>query len=294
MVIGISPGDCTEIKPPLLICASGYIPVFKNGHWVIVKDDIWRPKPARESNYDAGRDSITYTPIYIASMAFPSYPSLPMICNSTLIVLEIGQKIRVVQRKLKELNQLHTEMKRNFFKLNEFPTDGPALSLKGHEENEANIYRYHFLCDEMVSHMRTTIDRLVQLSYILTDFEDYISSKHIKISQIGNLGNNNNPQSAFEKIIIGDGEQFRSDSTGFLSCLNDLSNSFKHSVMHAEIYHQYGDTVPAVVSYQAKQNDHKKEIIYHNHNAYHLVMGFQDTVIRIIQNHRKYCQLRNA
>ncbi len=151
-----------------------------------------------------------------------------------------------------------------------------------------------FLCDEMVSHMRTTIDRLVQLSYILTDFEDYISSKHIKISQIGNLGNNNNPQSAFEKIIIGDGEQFRSDSTGFLSCLNDLSNSFKHSVMHAEIYHQYGDTVPAVVSYQAKQNDHKKEIIYHNHNAYHLVMGFQDTVIRIIQNHRKYCQLRNA
>jgi len=290
------PSDCTELEPPFLICKEGYIPVFKGDSWVIVEDTIWRPKPCKEKNYDAGRNSITYVPmvLYGYGNTFPSYPSLPMICNSNLIIREICQKIRVVQRKYKELVKHYYECKDNVDKINQYPIDGAPPSLKGYEEHESNQYKYHFLCEELVSHMRTTIDRLIQLTYILTDFDDYTSSKHIKISQIGSLGNNTNPQTDFEKIIVGDGVNFKQDKTKFLRCINDLSNSFKHSVMHAEIYSLYGIDVPTVVSYQAKQNKHKKEITYHNYNACHLVMGFQDTIIRIIQNHKKYVEIRDA
>lgn len=291
-----TPSDCTELEPPFLICVDGYIPIYKDGRWIIVEDNIWRPKPAVEYNYDAGRNAVTYTPISIYGFgrAFPNYPSLPMICNSNLIITEICQKVRVVQRKYKELVEHYDNCRNNVYKLNQYPLDGPPPCLKGYEEHESNQYKYHFLCEELVSHMRTTIDRLVQLSYILTDFAAYTSSKHIKVSQIGSLSTNNNPQADFEKVIVGDGIDFRRDETGFLRCINDLSNSFKHSVMHAEVYNLYGESTATVVSYQAKQNNHKKEITYHNHNACHLVMGFQDTVIRIIQNHRKYVHIKNA
>lgn len=285
------PAHSTDIEPPILICAEGFIPIFKNGHWLIVEDNFWRPKEGPEFNYDAKRDSITYTPINLSLQAFPKYPSLPMICNSHLIALEITQKVRVVQRKFKELSKLHAEMDNNFQKVNEYPTDGPYLCLKGFEEHEANLYKYHFLCDEMVSHMKTTIDRIIQLSFVLTKFDDYISERYVRVSQIGNLGNNNNPKDDFERVVVGDDCKFKKDQTNFLKCINDLSNSFKHSMMHAEIYSIRGRDVATVCSYQAKDNKHRKEIIYHNHNACHLVMGFQDTVLRVLENHRRYVDL---
>ncbi len=291
------PGDCTELEPPLLLCQDGYVPVFRDGRWLIVEDNIWRPKPKVERNYDAGRNSITYTPIVLhdCSKTFPNYPSLPMICNSFLIVMEVCQKVNVVQRKYKELvNYYECIIKNNVRELNQYPLDGQPPVINGYEERENNLYKYHFLCEEFVSHMRTTIDRLIQLSYILTDFNDYIFTKTIKVSQIGTLGNNTKPQTDFEKVVIGDGVDYEQDQTGFLSCINDLSNSFKHSIMHAEVYSTRGKDIPIVVSLQAKQNDHKKEIVYHNHNACHLVMGFQDTVTRIIRNHRKYAKIHRV
>lgn len=88
-----------------------------------------------------------------------------------------------------------------------------------------------------------------------------------------------------EKIIIGDGVDYQKDSAKFLKIFNDLFHSFKHSLIHDESYQLMCPDTPAITSYQAKNNNHNNEIIYHNHNhnhnLYHIMMGFQDNVLRI-------------
>ncbi len=63
--------------------------------------------------------------------------------------------------------------------------------------------------------------------------------------------------------------------------------------MHDESYPLISREIPTITSYQAKKNGHNNEIIYHNHKSYHLMMGFQDTVIRILKNQNIY-KIKNS
>lgn len=83
------------------------------------------------------------------------------------------------------------------------------------------------------------------------------------------------------------------ETTGFIATINSLFNSFKHCLMHEESCMPMGADTPIIVSYHAKNNNHNNEIVYHNHNAFHIMMGFQDNVMRIIRN-QKLRQQTNA
>lgn len=283
------PAFSTDIRPPLESCPSGHIPVFNGMGWDIVEDTFWRPQVI-ERNYDAGRLMSSYAPLALSiyCQLFPHYPSMPMLCNTNQVVFAICQKTRMVHRKFDDIVGLHKEIFSD--KSRPIPLDGPDYLAQSSAPSP--LYQYKLEAEAMVFLMRRVLDCLVQLSYLLTNYHDFERTKSIAVNEIGKFFQVEDPETDLQRIILGDGEKYRKDPTGFLVVINDLFNSFKHCLMHDESYVLMSEELPTIVSYQAKNNDHKNSIIYHNYNAFHLMMGFQDTVARILENQRAYVATR--
>jgi hypothetical protein len=109
-------------------------------------------------------------------------------------------------------------------------------------------------------------------------------------NDIGCVADLKSASNDFEAILIGDGNEYAGDATNFLSTINSLFNSYMHCLMHEESCMLMGIHFPTLVSYYAKKNNYNKEILHHNHNAFHIMMGFQDNVLRIIKNQKLYQQ----
>lgn len=105
------PAHSTEIKPPLDAVNEGQIPVFNGNEWEIVEDTFWRPN-VREVNYNAGRNSQSYKPLALSIYGhqFPSYPSMPMLCNTWLTIQAICQRTRLIHQKFETALQLHKQI----------------------------------------------------------------------------------------------------------------------------------------------------------------------------------------
>lgn len=279
------PAHSTDVPPPLDTLLEGMIPIFNGVGWDVVPDTFWRPK-TRELNYDAGRKANSYKPISLSiySRSFPNYPSMPMLCNTSLVTQSICQRIRIIHEKFTLIVDLHKQA--ISIDLGGVPLDSP-----NHEALTSSpclLYRYKLEIEAMVYIMRRVLDSLVQLSYLLTNYPDFDKTKTIGHNEIGRFVDKEIAITDLEKVIIGDGASYQKDETGFLSVINDLFNSFKHCLMHDESYSLMCPDVPTIVSYQAKRNNHNNEIIFHNHNAYHIMMGFQDNVLRILKNQKTY------
>ncbi len=273
-VVGL-PLHSTDIPPPLEQCQNNEIPIFENESWKIVEDDFWRPI-STELNYDAGRAASSYKPKLLNSLQgeFPGYPSMPMLCNSVLVVMAICEKNNLIHEKFNSLLIQHKNILGS--------KQGVSLHV---------LYTLKLESEFMVFLMKRVLDSLVQLTYLLTSFDDFLKTKTIKFSEIGKFTTLKNPRLDIEKIIVGNNSDYHSDPTRFLCVINDLFNSYKHSLIHDESYTMISRDVPTLVSYQAKRNDHRNEIIYHNHNACHIIMGYQDTIERILINQHKYKDL---
>lgn len=286
------PAHSTDIEPPLLICLEGYIPVFKGDKWVIEKDEFWRPEyelVTYESTFPSG----SYEPIQVSLISgdFPKYPDLPQICNSNLVCMLVGQKVRAAQSKYQEAKEFYSSIV-NTGELYHVPVDGPKDSLSQFSTIPTAIYQYHFLVEELVMFMRSAIDNLVQLTYILTDFDEYVETMKVKEDKIGRLGTTEEATTDLEKIFIGDDGLYKSDLSNirFLWVINQLSNSMKHSMMHAEAYTQLGTERPTIVTYYADHNDHTRMIMNHQHDLEQVMLGFQGTVLRVLENQKTYVE----
>lgn len=282
------PAHSTDVQPPFDKLKDGMIPVFNGINWEIVPDTFWRPK-SKELNYYAGREANSYQPLSLSmySKKFPNYPSMPMLCNTSLVTQAICQRTRLIHEKFNLIVDLHKQL--NSQKLDDTPLDSP-----NHEALAASptlLYKYKLEIEAIVYLMRRVLDNLVQLSYLLTNYAEFEATKSIAYNEIGRFADKETASTDLEKIIIGDEYCYSKDSTRFLRIINDLFNSFKHCLIHDESYLLMCPDTPSVTSYQAKNNNHNNEIIYHNHNAYHLIMGFQDTVLRILKNQNTYNQM---
>ncbi|EGR1837088.1 hypothetical protein ACPDXS_002144 [Vibrio cholerae] len=284
------PAHSTDIAPSLLICAEGYIPVFKGNKWVIEKDEFWRPE-YKYVTYNSMFPSGSYEPIQLSLISgdFPTYPDLPQICNSNLVCILVCQKVRAAQAKYQEAcDYYHSIVNANERVF--IPVDGPKESVSKFCTTPSAIYQYHFLVEEMVMYMRSAIDNLVQLTYVLTNFDEYIEKMQVRQDKIGKLGTTEEATTELEKIFIGDNGIYESDPSPvrFLWVINQLSNSMKHSMMHAEVYNQLGNGRPTIVSYYADFNDHNRAIMNHQHDLEQMMLGFQGTVLRILKNQKTY------
>lgn len=252
----------TNLVPP--VYEVGFIPVFGNGQWEIKEDKFWIPQTA-EINYNSGRSLETldfYSFIHFDAFHlknFPNIDNVPLIFNSQIAFLQLSKKI----------SYIHNEM----------------YSLKFNFENRHHNPRYDYknVLETIAFHMKWVIDMLVQLSSILISHNYIVENHKLKVDSLGMILNK--PERYEEsKIILGDNEKYQVDQTNFLKIINSLFNSFKHCLIHTQSYMYFGIDVPTVLTYYAHQNDFNKLIEFHNHNAYHLIMGFQDTIVRIQSN----------
>jgi hypothetical protein len=284
------PAHSTDIKPPLEKIKEGEIPVFNGSGWDIVADTFWRPK-VRELNYDAARMSNTYKPLALSMYGhqFPLYPSMPMLCNTSLVIQAICQKTRLVHQKFEAALQLHKQVLSN--DLSGAPLDTPDYQSLA--ASPTILYTYKLEVEAIVYLMRRILDSFVQLSYLLTNYADFESTKTIAYNEIGRFLDKKSALTDLDQIIIGSDDGYAKDSTDFLRVINDLFNSFKHCLMHDESYNLVSVEIPSVTSYQAKNNNHKNEVVYHNHNLYHLMMGFQDSIMRILNNQKHYLAINS-
>jgi hypothetical protein len=283
------PANATTRRPPLERCDSGQIPVFRDGDWVIVEDHFWRPTFV-EINYDAGRPLSSYETVDIGLLRrdrFPQYPVLPMICNSLLATVTISQKVKFVQKKFAYLTNLHSQIaSMAIFEAIDSPREH-ELDVKPNI-----VYEYAFEVQSLVLNIRQCLDYLVQLTCVLVDFPNYEKTRRLRFDSIGSLLGKKGTGTIERSIVEGDGKDFGRDHTRFLEIANELFNSFKHCLMSVETHSSFGVPYPTVTSYFALNNDYNSVIHYHNHNLYHFVMGFQDCVLRVLDNQRRWLSRR--
>lgn len=278
------PYSATLVRPPLLSTRGEKIACFDEvaGEWQIRENNFWRPK-VREFNYDAGRKMATYAPIQLSIYKdFPAYPSIPMICSGAIVAINISERFRHVHQKFESICQLH--------KLVISRTIEPPNTAEMGEVFAPHM-TYKMEVEALVYHMRRILDSLTQLTYLITNKDEFNKNKAIAHNEIGRVVDIKTANNDFEAVLIGNGNEYTGDSTGFLATINSLFNGFKHCLMHEESCILMGVDTPTIVSYHAKNNNHNNEIVYHNHNAFHIMMGFQDNVIRIIENQKLYQQI---
>ncbi|MBT0569487.1 hypothetical protein KIK84_04060 [Curvibacter sp. CHRR-16] len=285
--VPLLPANATFVPPPILATQDDEIAQFDKAlnQWRIVPNNFWRPL-CEEVNYDAGRLMATYQPLSLSAFGsdFPNYPSIPQICNSRVVVIAICQRIRFIQEKFNTACLLHKAIGRESLSL--VPLDSPdAASLAC---LPTDIYRYKLEIESIVYLMRRVLDSLAQLTYLITDADMFQKTKKIAHNEIGRALDVSTQGTDFSRVIVGDGERYEKDSTEFLKIINELFNSFKHSLMHDESYTLIGEENPTIVTYHAKHNDHNSKIVFHNHSAHHIMMGFQDTVLRILSNQKVF------
>lgn len=279
------PAYSTDVAPPFDSVQEGTIPVFNGTSWDIVVDSFWRPKIV-QIGYDAGRDTESYTPIHLSMYSghFPQYPSMPQLCNTFLVTQSIIQRVRFIHEKFSLISELQDRVKSNdlYGVLVDSPNYEALASLP------STLSRHKFEIETMVYLMRRVLDNLVQLSYLLTNYSDFDRTKIIAYNEIGKFAKKESATTDIEKIIVGDGMTYEQDNTRFLEVINDLFNSFKHCLMHDESNSMIGLETPIVTSFQAKNNNYNNEIVHHIHSMHHIMMGFQDSVLRILRNQKVY------
>ncbi|WP_460275502.1 hypothetical protein [Celeribacter sp. ULVN23_4] len=273
----IIPGASTLVAPPPQ-WSEGYIPVFNGSAWEIHKDEFWRPRE-EEVNYDAGRKAETYRPKMIGLRDFPSYPDLERLANSGLVVLRLIDNIRFIDAKFQQLLRMNFSPVENIF---DDAAGGVTLCAK-----PTSFGAYKFESEALVFQMRHCLDTLCRLTELLCDAERVNREKRFRCDNVGALfGKYKKSQVA--NIVRGLAQSCESDQTDFLKISNDLFNAMKHTHMNAETQMLYGADTPTIVAYGALNGKHRDVITYHNHNAYHLMMGFHDTIDRILSNQRAF------
>ncbi|TNE65327.1 MAG: hypothetical protein EP336_12955 [Rhodobacteraceae bacterium] len=271
------PQASTLVAPPSE-WSKGCIPVFNGSAWEIHKDEFWRPRE-KEVNYDAGRKAETYKPKVIALNDFPDYPSLHHLANSCLVVMRLVDNVRFVDAKFQQLLRMDFSPVENII---DDAAGGVTLCAK-----PTSFGTYKFESEALVFQMRHCLDTLCRLTELLCDAERVNREKRFRCDSVGALfGTQKNSQAA--NIVRGLSRSYESDQTDFLKISNDLFNAIKHTHMNAEAQRLFGADVPTIVAYGNPTGRQRDIIPCHNHNVYHLMMGFHDTIDRILSNQRVF------
>lgn len=143
---------------------------------------------------------------------------------------------------------------------------------------------YHFLVENWLFQMRRTIDSIIQLAALKCAPTDDIYDYQIDCAGIEDLLRDGGSETLTYKLLFDSKSRAEADPTQFLSTINDIFNAMKHHWIREKSFNTMGADVPTVYVLYRKNNDPKKNVVLHNHNAFHIMMGFQDMVRRLIEN----------
>ncbi|HWW25153.1 MAG TPA: hypothetical protein VNZ85_04570 [Caulobacter sp.] len=227
----------------------------------------WNALDHVEVNYDAGRPMATFD--YFFSKFSPNirfFPQLPSVEGRVNGLLIGGVLLRYAAR---AEEHFRAAIARHEMEVR----DGQISKIVSRDDLESMIY-----------FMRRSMDLLVQL-YGLNFSED---KSAIKVDSIGRAltlkGTDRDNNADMLAILFGDASGREGDGTNFLSTLNDISNSYKHGFLISESDVFRTLEFPNIVLFEYKKNNFINTAIVHNHSAYHVVMGFQDAIRRILKN----------
>ena len=275
------PAGSTIKTPPLEQCKEDEIPVFENEEWRIVKNDFWRPS-VEEVNYDSGRKMETFQFIEPNIYDFMNFPSMPQLCNTALVGIRIHQSLIIINKKFAQCVEMHRVILQGGGNNTIFSPQKGASTF-----SPSIVYEFKTELESIIFSMRRVLDSLVQLTDLMVNFSSFEKTKTLSHESIGSVLSPKAKSTVVKGIIIGD-EIFEKDTTKFLEVSNNLFNSFKHSLMHDESFNLISMEYPTVIGFFVQYANYKKTIQRHNHNAYHLMMGFQDCIARILRNQNSY------
>ncbi|MDH0094920.1 hypothetical protein N7373_26015 [Achromobacter mucicolens] len=275
------PAGATFKAPPLGQCKDDEIPVFEDQEWRVVKNDLWRPH-VEEINYDAGRKMETFQFFEPNMHDFMIFPRMPQLCNTALVGMRIYQSLIIINKKFAQCLEMHSVILRCGGNNTVFsPEKG------GNAFSPSIVYEFKTEMESIIFIMRRVLDSLVQLTDLMVNFSVFEKTKTLGHESVGSVLSPKAKETVVKGIIVGN-EIFEKDTTNFLEVSNNLFNGFKHTLMHDESFNSIGVKCPTFVGFLVKYADYKKTIQYHNHNAYHLMMGFQDCIARILRNQNSY------
>ena len=280
------PASATLVAPPAQ-WSEGDIPIFNGTFWEVCKDNFWRPDH-KEINFDAGREMSTWQPKAISISDFPNYPSCIRLTNSQIVVCRLVDNIRYVDAKFQKIIEQHANSWKKIGILDD--ADGGA-NLRA-QPTPFGIYKFE--CEALVFHIRHCLDTLCRLTELLVDANKVNEKKKFSYDCVGHILNDKAKKNQIVNIILGSDPMFEADKTEFLDISNKLFNAMKHSHMNAETMILYSTDCPTISAFDGPKFDGPKKygsrhvIAYHNHNSYHLMMGFHDTIDRIINNQKVF------
>lgn len=227
-----------------------------------------------EVNYDADRKAATYVADDLLMTDFPMF-NMPFMTRIT-------SRYRFSHYLFDELVELHKAQ-----------LVGSGLNLVMSTPNMP-LYlaakpsvsdKYKFTVESWVFQIRRTHDSIVQYtSLALKEKLPPDGSFKIETAGVADLVKNGaDSTSVFTALLGSDEIKFRKIFE-FLNIINDVFNAMKHHWVYEEV-NTYRKEMPNVYVYYTRHNDLEKNgICVHNHNAFHLMMGFQDTVRLFLSN----------
>ena len=139
----------------------------------------------------------------------------------------------------------------------------------------------------MVYNMRVVLDQLIQLISIELQTNPLNESLKIELDGIGKVIKKKTQEiekNQVLQVVLGNTDGLAKDTTGFLQVVNNLFNGFKHSLFNIETEMEFGEVTPTVTGFYVPYGNINEKIERHNHNLKHVLMGFQDTIDRIMNN----------
>lgn len=273
------PFSSTDIAPPSTPCKKGYIYVFKNNKWEEVAD-TFKKVFLNEINYTYGKPiPPVFKKVNIDNPIkyMPEYKGVPKFSNPANQALVIAAKFSIIQDDFLDIVQIHGDLIEsiNNLEMRKY-YDSPHMKLRIKTEG-------------LILSMRTLLDELTQLTYILAYNDKFNSDLKIEIDSVGLLfyDRKSNKHPLCKDVILGDEITYEKDESSFIRTLNNLFNSIKHSHIHYESLNTHAE-IPNVVSFSVMKNDFTNQTIdYHNHSLFHIIFGFIDNFFRIIENQKK-------
>lgn len=129
---------------------------------------------------------------------------------------------------------------------------------------DANHYTYKNNIETIIYWLRKTADELIALVYYIHFIKtNKTEPTKINIDCIGRLLNDK-----------GEINTILNNHIEFLTKLNDISNSYKHSFINRETVHLIGVEEPTVVGLQIKNNDAANIPIFHNYYLKEIVISY--------------------
>jgi len=266
------PANSTDIPLPNKILSEGNIYIFTGTEWIETHDNFDKPQ-YKEINYTFCLPLPPYfTPSKIINplLYFPQYNGISDYISPFRKTFSLAKKYELAQNKYLDLKILHSNFTNN--------TD-PFKSEDYH-------ITYRTESEFFIMMVRSIFDELVQLTFLLIN-----NNNELNIDSIGKLKKYKDQHPECFNIVFGDNLNYKTDETGYLTVINDLFNSIKHSSLHYDAYQLYS-YIPNIVSFQKEQNKFSNnKVTYHNHALDHLIFGFIDNFHRIIENQKKYVEI---